>query len=77
MSEPAAFGIVENGAVVSVRRFQPTEMGIGKDQKAIPLYAESAEEARRQAIEECACICEKSDRYRGDYFAAKIRELLK
>ena len=26
-------------------------------------------------IEKCAEVCEKSDRYRGDYFAEKIREL--
>ena len=27
-------------------------------------------------VEACAEVCEKSDRYRGDYFAAKIRELI-
>lgn len=26
-------------------------------------------------IEKCAEVCEKPDRYRGDYFAEKIREL--
>ena len=26
-------------------------------------------------IERCAVLCEKSDRYRGDYFAEKLRAL--
>ena len=29
--------------------------------------------ATRAEREECAKVCEKSDRYRGEYFAAKIR----
>lgn len=32
-------------------------------------------EAKAGVYEECAKVCENSDRYRGDYFAAKIREL--
>ena len=30
--------------------------------------------AIKEEREACAVLCEKSDRYRGDYFAAKIRE---
>jgi predicted nuclease with TOPRIM domain len=33
------------------------------------------DEVRKQERERCAALCEKSDRYRGDYFAAKIRAM--
>lgn len=33
--------------------------------------AKRAASAEREA---CAVLCERSDRYRGEYFAAKIRE---
>lgn len=33
------------------------------------------DEVRRAERERCAALCEKSDRYRGDYFAAKIRAM--
>lgn len=32
-------------------------------------------EVRNAEREKCAALCEKSDRYRGDYFAAKIRAI--
>ena len=32
-------------------------------------------EVRNAEREKCAALCEKSDRYRGDYFAAKIRAM--
>ena len=32
-------------------------------------------EVRKAEREKCAALCEKSDRYRGDYFAAKIRAM--
>lgn len=32
-------------------------------------------EVRKQERERCAVLCEKSDRYRGDYFADKIRAM--
>ena len=35
---------------------------------------EAKEAAVRAEREACAVLCEQSDRYRGDYFAAKIRE---
>jgi hypothetical protein len=34
---------------------------------------ELAEEIRRDERDACAKVCETSDRYRGDYFAAVIR----
>ena len=33
------------------------------------------DEVRRAEREKCADLCEKSDRYRGDYFASKIRAM--
>lgn len=33
------------------------------------------DEVRRAEREKCADVCEKSDRYRGDYFASKIRAM--
>ena len=32
-------------------------------------------DVRKAEREKCAALCEKSDRYRGDYFAAKIRAM--
>jgi len=43
---------------------------------AIASTPESAlSDVRRAEREKCAILCEKSDRYRGDYFAAKIRAM--
>lgn len=38
-------------------------------------YVEQTEKSRNLVLEEAAKVCENSDRYHGDYFAAKIREL--
>jgi len=37
-------------------------------------WQEQAMKAAEQEREECAKVCETSDRYRGDYFAAVIRK---
>ena len=38
-------------------------------------YVEQTEDVSNIALEKAAKLCENSDRYRGCYFAAKIREL--
>ena len=44
--------------------------------KALATTPESAlRDVRKAEREKCADVCEKSDRYRGDYFSAKIREM--
>ena len=43
---------------------------------ALATTPESAlSEVRKAEREKCAVLCEQSDRYRGDYFAAKIRAM--
>ena len=36
---------------------------------------QSLAEYRNKVIEDCAVLCEKSDRYRGAYFAEKLRAM--
>ena len=36
---------------------------------------QSIAEYRNKVIEDCAVLCEKSDRYRGAYFAEKLRAM--
>lgn len=37
-------------------------------------YEAGLKDGAKEEREECAKLCEKSDRHRGEYFAAKIRE---
>lgn len=46
-----------------------------EDLAALPNDTTALREMIAGVYEECAKVCENSDRYRGDYFAAKIREL--
>lgn len=48
-----------------------TEEANAKANASWTLMCEKMVASEREA---CAQVCEKSDRYRGDYFAAKIRE---
>lgn len=49
-----------------------------KHEQAVIEVMRELHEAKEAAVlaerEACAVLCEQSDRYRGDYFAAKIRE---
>lgn len=49
--------------------------GIAHQALAQPRDDSALREMIAGVYEECAKVCENSDRYRGDYFAAKIREL--
>lgn len=51
----------------STRRMWSTE----SDLESLVLFASLIAATEREA---CADLCDKSDRYRGCYFAAKIRE---
>lgn len=48
---------------------------IAQDALSIPDLSTSIIKHDNDVIERCAVLCEKSDRYRGDYFAEKIRAL--
>ena len=41
--------------------------------KQVATHEQCLARLRNQVIEDCAALCEKSDRYRGEYFAEKLR----
>ena len=78
--------VVLRGALRSLIEFEMLDSGARDSdelcyefKQAIVAYNTTPEaslaEVRKAEREKCAALCEQSDRYRGDYFAAKIRAM--
>lgn len=71
--------IIHSEEVQQVQESQPGALEeLEQESRLLRARIERLEREALTAVEQereaCAVLCEQSDRYRGDYFAAKIRE---